>query len=92
MEALKTRGYKSLFMRGRLRSIMARPYFSSLTIPRIREKIESKKLDPNRFMNATAFCFKAEDTNLFLKLLDQKVWRGDFDDELYSTNAAIAEV
>ncbi len=92
MEALKSRGYKSLFMRGRLRSIMARPYFSSLTLPKIREKIESKKLDPTRFMNTTTFCFKAEDTNLFLKLLDQKVWRGDFDDELYSTNAAIPEV
>ena len=35
--------------------------------------------------------FKKKDTMLVLKLLDQKVWEGDFDGTLYSTNAATPE-
>lgn len=91
LEIMKTEGVGSLSMRGRVRSILSRPYFINLTLERVREKIVSKKLDPDRFIRGDQLNFDARDTMLVLKLLDQKVWLGDFDDTLYSTNAATPE-
>jgi hypothetical protein len=88
---MKGSGTDSLSMRGRVRSILGRPYFPQLTIALVREKIISKKLDPDRFIEGDHLKFEAKDTMLMLKLLDQKIWRGDFDDTLYSTNSATPE-
>jgi hypothetical protein len=89
--SMKGSGTDSLSMRGRVRSILGRPYFPQLTIALVREKIISKKLDPDRFIEGDHLKFEAKDTMLMLKLLDQKIWRGDFDDTLYSTNSATPE-
>jgi hypothetical protein len=91
VEALKSKGVESLSMRGRVRSILGRPYFRGLTIDIVREKIVSKNLDPTLFIRDGRLTFEARHTMFVLKLLDQKVWKGDFDDTLYSTNAATPE-
>jgi hypothetical protein len=91
MADLKAKGAKSVMMRGRVRSIMGRPYFEKLTMKQIRKKIEEKGLDSQKYIAGGKFVFKTEDTMFILKLLDQKVWTGDFDDTLYSTNAAALE-
>jgi hypothetical protein len=88
---LREKGAKSVMLRGRVRSILGRPYFATLTLKKIGEKIKAKGLDSKRYIAGGKFVFKPEDTMFVLKLLDQKVWTGDFDDTLYSTNAAALE-
>jgi hypothetical protein len=91
LAAVKAKGSKSTMLRGRVRSIMGRPYFADLTLDKISEKIAAKGLDPKKYIDNGQFVFHASDTMFVLKLLDQKVWLGDFDETLYSTNAAALE-
>lgn len=90
-QSLQTAGVKSLMTRGRLRSIIARPYFKHLTIERVAEKMRAKNLDPTHYIKDNKLEFEPKQMMFVLKLLDQKVWLGDFDDTLYSTNAATPE-
>lgn len=91
VQTVENAGVKSLMTRGRLRSIIQRPYFKQLTIDRVAEKIRAKNLDPAHYIKDDRLEFDPKQLMFVLKLLDQKVWRGDFDDTLYSTNAATPE-
>lgn len=90
-QALLTRGKASLMTRGRIRSVLGRPYLRKLTIKQVSEKIRAKNLNPEDYVNDNALEFEPQHTMFVLKLLDQKVWLGDFDGTLYSTNAATPE-
>lgn len=90
-QALLAKGKVSLMTRGRIRSVLSRPYLRNLTIERVSEKIRAKNLDPQDYVKGGALEFEPEHTMFVLKLLDQKVWLGDFDGTLYSTNAAMPE-
>lgn len=88
---MKAKGAGSIMLRGRLRSIVSRPYFPNLTLDLVREKIAGKGWDPARFIEGGHLKFTAADTMRLLKLLDQKVWLGDFDGTVYTTSAAMPE-
>lgn len=90
-QALLTKGKASLMARGRIRSVLGRPYLRKLTIEQVSEKIRAKNLNPKDYVKGTALEFEPQNTMFVLKLLDQKVWLGDFDGTLYSTNAATLE-
>jgi hypothetical protein len=82
------RAMKSVLMRGRLRSLLAKNYFANLTLDVVAQKLKDKDLHPADFIKNGMLDFDERDTLFVLKLLDNKVYRGDFDGQLYSTNAA----
>lgn len=90
-EALLDKGKSSLMARGRIRSVLGRPYLRTLTIKQVAEKIRAKNLNPADYIKGNALEFEPRHIMFVLKLLDQKVWLGDFDGTLYSTNAATPE-
>jgi len=88
---IEKRAMSSVLMRGRLRSLLTKTYFKDITLDVVAEKLQNKDLNPADFIRNGKLDFDERDTLFVLKLLDNKLYRGDFDGELYSTNAARRE-
>ncbi|MCX4097663.1 Kiwa anti-phage protein KwaB-like domain-containing protein [Nocardia sp. alder85J] len=84
VEWLSNRLRQTSVMRRRVQSILKSEYLHQLTDDVLREKMESRGLDPEKLMDGNQLILNKDTERDVLLLLNEDLWTGDFSGEQYA--------
>ncbi len=84
VEWLSNRLRQTSVMRRRVQSILKSEYLHQLTNDVLREKMESRGLDPEKLMDGNQLILNKDTERDVLLLLNEDLWTGDFSGEQYA--------
>ncbi len=81
-----TTAIKPLYMRRRVKGLLADTRFKTLDVPRIELGCKHQKIDPSVFFEKKKIRLTSENVVRFVKFLNNEVYRGEFNDELLAAD------